>query len=160
MNTRDYLEKTIVLARQALDSGNYPIGSLIIDESGTVVAEGQNENFSTRDISAHAEIQCLRKMDINTLLDPHRKFMLISSAEPCCACSFFIARTNISDVHFAMIDPQKAGMADLKHTPEFDGFFGAMTVTEAPYADLKEQSASLWKQYYVKIGKPEKAKLY
>ena len=160
MNIREYLTHAIALARQALECGNYPFGAVLTNEKGEIVATGFNENFSKSDISAHAEIQCMRKMDINVLLDPKRKFTLFSSAEPCCACSFFIARTNITHVYFALTDPQKTGLADLKQNSDFANFFGTMTVYEEPFADLREQSAALLRQYYTKLGKPEKAKLY
>jgi len=160
MNARKYLDLTVREAKKALDTGNYPFGAVIIDGKGRIAAIGHNENFSQNDISAHAEIQCLRMMDIDKLLDKNKRYFLFCSGEPCGGCSFFIARTKIKYVCWALTDPQNAGFDDFRKDAMVADLFKQITVVEEPFADFKSASALLLQQYYLKIGKPERAELY
>jgi tRNA(Arg) A34 adenosine deaminase TadA len=62
------LEQTITQAQEALSSGNYPIGSVLTNEEGTILGMHQNETYTTHDITAHAEIACIRAVD-NAIID-------------------------------------------------------------------------------------------
>ena len=88
LNTREYLSKALKQAEKALSLGNYPFGAILVDENRRVVSSGSNENFSLGDISAHAEIQCLRKVNIKLLLKENYEHFLFCSGEPCYGCSF------------------------------------------------------------------------
>lgn len=160
MDAREYLEIAIEEAKGALNTGNYPFGVVVVDSNGDIVASGHNENFSTHDISAHAEIQVLRKIDIKKLLDKEKQYYIFVSGEPCGGCSFFIARTNITHVCWALTDPQKAGFGDLIKDASVNESFHNISVSEEPFADLKEKSAALLRQYYQTINRLEKASLY
>lgn len=157
---RNYLALAVEEAEKALCEGNYPFGAVLTDDNGKIVVIGHNENFSKNDISAHAEIQCLRKMDIRKLLDEKNKYHLFCSGEPCGGCSFFIVRTNITHVTWALTDPQKAGFDDLRKNKELASFFEHIEVSVEPFEDLREKSALLLREYYQRLGQVEKAKMY
>lgn len=160
-NARLYLEVTIKEAEKALEGGNYPFGAVVVDSTDKIIATGRNENFSVNDITAHAEMQCLRNIDIKYLLDETREYSIFCSGEPCGGCSLFIARaSSIKHISWALTDPQKAGFDDLRKHEDFASFFGHIEVVEEPFEDLKEKSASLLRQYYKKLGQFEKVKLY
>ena len=160
MDTRNFLELALKEAEKALKTENYPFGAVIVDKEEKIVSTGHNENFSLSDISAHAEIQCLRKIPIQNLLDKNKSYTLFCSGESCGGCSFFISRTNIKKVYWALTDPQKAGFADFKNNEEMKDSFIGIETFEEPHRDLKEKSADLLKKYYLKNGNPEKANLY
>ena len=157
---KKYLKLAIKEAQKALNLGNFPYGAVLVNGKGNIIATGFNENFSKSDISAHAEIQCLRKIEIQKLLDKNESYHIFCSGEPCCGCGFFIARTNIKQICWALTDPQRTGSGDLKKDKKLDDFFGDIEMVEEPFADLKKESARLLKEYYRKIGKPEKMVLY
>jgi tRNA(adenine34) deaminase len=158
---KDLLSRAVTQAEIALNTGNYPFGAVLTDFDGEILAEGYNENFSTKDITAHAEMQCLRKIDINKLLDRNEDFVMFCSGEPCCGCSFFIARTKVKTLYWALTDPQKESLGDLKQDETYNrGFFSHLAVVEEPFPEVRQQSANLLKQYYTKINKPEKLALY
>lgn len=161
MNTRKYLITAISEAEVAFHEGNYPFGAVIVDSKGDIVAAGRNENFSLNDITAHAEIQCLRRISIKNLFDEKQEYHIFCSGEPCGGCSFFIAKTkSVKHIYWALTDPQKAGFDDLRRDRNLVPFFKHIGVTAEPSSDLKEKSAFLLREYYKKLGKPEKAKLY
>lgn len=161
MNARIYLELAIKEAEKALEEGNYPFGAVVVDSTDKIIATGKNENFSRNDITAHAEMQCLRKIDITNLLDETRDYSVFCSGEPCGGCSFFIARArSIKHITWALTDPQKAGFDDLRKHKDFASFFDHIEVVEEPFEDLRENSALLLREYYEWLGQSEKAKLY
>src|SRR6266571_144693 len=49
------------VARLALAAGEVPIGAVVLDPSGTVIASAHNEREALRDPTAHAEVVALRK---------------------------------------------------------------------------------------------------
>lgn len=100
------------------------------------------------------------KIKIRNLLDKNKEYCLFCSGEPCGGCSFFIARTNIEKVYWALTDPQKDGLADFKKNKETESFFTKIEIFEELYLDLRKKSADLLKQYYLKNGDSVKAKLY
>ena len=48
-------------ARAALDTGDVPIGAVVVDGAGTVIGRGRNAREADADPTAHAEILALRE---------------------------------------------------------------------------------------------------
>ncbi len=158
---KELLNLAIDQAEKALNTGNYPFGAILTDLGGNIISEGFNENFTAKDVTAHAEMQCLSKVDIKDLFDKNKEYILFCSGEPCCGCSFFIARTNIKTLYWALTDPQKEGLGDLKQDKTYNAsFFTHLEIIEEPFKDLREKSANLLRKYYIQLNKPEKVKMY
>src|SRR3989338_4989963 len=84
-----FLELAIEEAQQAMKNDNYPIGSIIVNDIGDVLVSGQNENTTLNDITAHAEIQCMRKLGLKKLSkNLGQNNYLITSMEPCLGCGY------------------------------------------------------------------------
>lgn len=111
--TRHFLEAALDEAKKALYEGNYPIGSIIVNDIGEIETSDRNQSFTSEDVSAHAEILNIRKLGNKVNKDTKGDYYLFSSLEPCFGCSFFLARTNISHIVSALKDPHKGGMSDL-----------------------------------------------
>lgn len=91
-------------AEIAFSEGNYPIGSLIANSSGSVLSKKRNQLETENDITAHPEMLNLKEVGARTI--KHEKgFVLFSSLEPCFGCSFFIDRSNIVQIYTALKDP-------------------------------------------------------
>jgi tRNA(adenine34) deaminase len=157
---RSYLGESLKNAQTAFEKGNYPIGAIIVDLDGNIVASEMNECSTTSDITAHAEILALRKLGkaINRSSDNHH--FLFSSLEPCFGCSFFIARTNIASIYSALKDPHKGGISDLNAQDQFHRFFADIKIINEPFDDLREQSRELMKNYFIRIGNTDAARYY
>lgn len=100
MNNDDkYLQKCLDLAQVAFEKGSVPIGALIVDIHGDIIAQGYNEIKIIHDPTAHAEVVCMRQAKEKVIksinLEPTT---LYTTLEPCFACVFFITRTNISRI--------------------------------------------------------------
>ena len=102
------MREAIALAQASLASNDVPVGALVIDPSGKIIASGTNEREAKSDPTAHAEIVALRKAAINGWrLDNHT---LVVTLEPCAMCAGAIAQARISKVIFGAWD-EKAGAA-------------------------------------------------
>ena len=102
------MREAIALAQASLASNDVPVGALVIDSSGKIIASGTNEREAKSDPTAHAEIVALRKAATNGWrLDNHT---LVVTLEPCAMCAGAIAQARISKVIFGAWD-EKAGAA-------------------------------------------------
>ena len=64
--------------------GGLPIGSVLADDAGQVVARGHNLRVQTGDPTAHAEVVCLRNAGRRR---DWRKLILVSTLSPCIMCT-------------------------------------------------------------------------
>lgn len=91
------MRRCIVLARQAIASGDTPVGSLIID-GNEVVSEGVEGVRARHDPTAHAEIEGLRAAFAGDVLPIWPGCTLYTSVEPCIMCAYEIRLACISVV--------------------------------------------------------------
>jgi len=81
---KELLAAAIAEARQGLAEGGIPIGSVLADATGKVLARGHNLRVQTGDPTAHAEVSCIRNAGRRT--DWHR-LTLVSTLSPCIMCT-------------------------------------------------------------------------
>jgi len=157
---RHFLQITLDEAKKALDEGNYPIGSLMVNDRGEIETTDRNQSFTSEDVSAHAEILGIRKLGNKVNKDTLGEYYLFSWLEPCFGCSFFIARTNIKHIFSALKDPHKGGMSDLRVLDQFQHFFKHIEIMNEPFKDLKEESRQLMIDFFLKKDKKDAARFY
>lgn len=114
MNYEDAMAKAIEMARAAESaSGDVPVGAIILDKDGEVIATGVNQRELRKDPIAHAEmvaIQSAANAIGNWRLDG---CTLIVTLEPCAMCAGAIAQARIPRVVFGAWD-EKAGAVGSK----------------------------------------------
>ena len=157
---RNFLEIALTKAEKALKLNNYPIGCVVVDSNGDVVAETMNECTTSQDISAHAEIVAIRKIGNSINKNSNGDHFLFTSLEPCFGCSFFIARSNIREIYSALKDPHKGGMSDLRSQEQFSDFFQKIHLYNEPFDDLATKSRKLMKKYFLNVGNTDAAEFY
>lgn len=94
------MNRCFELAEEARKRGDGPVGSLLVDLGGLIIAEEGERNI-TEGIFAHAEI-----LTIINAINAHRSndldgYTLYTTNEPCFMCTFAIRQTKISRVVFA-----------------------------------------------------------
>lgn len=102
------MAQALELAAEAPAHGDVPIGAVILDASGTVIASGVNERELTGDPTAHAEIVALRRAaDVlgGWRLDG---CTLVVTLEPCTMCAGAIVASRVERLVFGAFD-EKAG---------------------------------------------------
>ena len=161
MNDNQFLTRTLELAKEASEKGSVPIGALITDNNGNIIAEGYNEIKIIKDATAHAEIICIRKAGEKVIKSINQEpTTLYTTLEPCFACGFFITRTNISKVVWLLNDPYKGGIEFLKQTEKMSKDINRLVLVAEPLAELKTKSKNLMRQYYENKGDSKIAKLF
>ena len=81
---KDLLREAIVEAKLGLSRGGIPIGSVLADTNGQIIARGHNLRVQTGDPTAHAEVVCLRNAGRRT---DWPKLTLVSTLSPCIMCT-------------------------------------------------------------------------
>ncbi len=107
----DWMLRALDLADRAeREDDEVPVGALIINEAGELIAEAWNRNISQHDPSAHAEIMAMRIA--GEKIRNHRLIgcTLYITLEPCAMCAMAMVHARIKRVVFAASDP-KTGAA-------------------------------------------------
>jgi tRNA(Arg) A34 adenosine deaminase TadA len=142
MSARDNSPMALALAEAeaAGAAGDVPVGAVLSDASGTIVASAGNRVERDRDPTAHAEMLVLRagaaRLGGARLFDCD----LTVTLEPCAMCAAAIALARVRRLYFAAYDP-KGGAVEhgprlfarpgCHHRPEIYG-----GIAEAAAADL------------------------
>jgi tRNA(adenine34) deaminase len=118
------------VARTARAGGDVPVGAVVLDASGQLIASAGNEREATHDPTAHAEVVALRRA--GAVLDSWQLVgcTLAVTLEPCTMCAGAVVLARVSRLVFGAWDP-KAGAAGslwdvvrdrrLNHRPEVVG---------------------------------------
>ena len=95
-------------ARAAQDTGDVPIGAVVVDAYGDVVGRGRNVREADHDPTGHAEVVALR--DAARTLGRWRldDCSLVVTLEPCTMCAGAIGLARVRTLVFGAFD-EKAG---------------------------------------------------
>ena len=109
MNNNEAMLLALNVATEgAKTSGDVPVGAVILDSAGEIVATGSNERELHKDPTAHAEIVAIRNAAEKIgswRLDDHT---LVVTLEPCAMCAGAISQARIQKLVFGAWD-KKAG---------------------------------------------------
>jgi len=84
MNNQTLLNEAIKEAERGLSEGGLPIGSVLADAQGNIVARGHNLRVQTGDPTAHAEVVCIRNAGRRR---DWPRLTLVSTLSPCIMCT-------------------------------------------------------------------------
>ena len=107
---REAMGKALFLANRARETGDVPVGAVVVDADGHIIGRGWNCREADHDPTGHAEIIALR--EASRALGTWRLSgcTLIVTLEPCTMCAGAILASRIDRVVFGAWDP-KAGAA-------------------------------------------------
>ena len=96
---------------QAPQQGEVPVGALIVDPAGTILAVEHNQPITLSDPSAHAEIMAMRSA--GAVLGNYRLegCILVVTLEPCLMCTGAIVHARLAGVVYGAAD-NKAGAVE------------------------------------------------
>lgn len=102
------MERALDEARACLATGDVPVGAVVLDQTGAVVAVGRNEREARQDPTAHAEVLALRAAAAVTGDWHLAEHTLVVTLEPCPMCAGAVLAARVPRVVFGAWDP-KAG---------------------------------------------------
>lgn len=81
-----HLRRCVELAAEALDAGDEPFGSVLVDGDGNVLQEDRNRNKSV-DATYHPDVAVAKWAAQNMTADARAKAVVYTSGEHCAMCS-------------------------------------------------------------------------
>ncbi len=102
------------VAADAAVRGEVPVGAVVLDRSGAVLASGGNEREMTGDVAAHAEIVAMRRA-AEALGQGWRLpgCTLVVTLEPCVMCAGAIVAARLERVVYGAFDPKAGAVTSL-----------------------------------------------
>ena len=95
----DAMKKALDLAREALDTGEVPVGAVILHR-GKVVGVGHNRSLEHSDMTRHAELEAIRDATQKLETPYLTECTLVVTLEPCLMCLGAIIEARVSRVVF------------------------------------------------------------
>ena len=97
-------------AYKAQERGEVPVGAVIVDDAGTVLATAGNRSIVDCDPAGHAEMVALRAAGKN--LENYRLLntTLYVTIEPCAMCAGTMVHARISRLVFGALDSKAGGV--------------------------------------------------
>lgn len=107
------MDLALTEARRAYEADEVPVGAVLIDEAGEILAVAHNQTIGSHDPTAHAEINVIRKAGKKI-----RNYRLVNTTlyvtvEPCLMCMAAIIHARIHHVVFGATDVKWGGAGTL-----------------------------------------------
>ena len=125
-----WMRQALDAAARAPETGDVPVGAVVVDAGGEVVGRGWNAREAAADPTAHAEVLALR--DAARQLGEWRLTgcTLVVTLEPCTMCAGALVLARVSRLVFGAYDPKAGAVGSLwdvvrdrrlNHRPEVVG---------------------------------------
>ena len=108
---RTQMPLALAEARAAALRGEVPVGAVLCDPSGRVVAAAGNRTRALSDPTAHAEILAIRAACAAAQSERLPGHALWVTLEPCPMCAAAIAAARIATLYYGADDPRMGGVA-------------------------------------------------
>ncbi len=126
-----YMDAALDEARAAAERGEVPVGAVLVDPDGQVVAQAGNRTRELADPTAHAEMLVIRAACAALGSERLTGHDLYVTLEPCPMCAAAISFARIRRLYYGAADPKSGGTAhgarvfahaQCHHAPEvYDG---------------------------------------
>ena len=100
-------------ARLALDTGDVPIGAVVLSAAGDVIGRGRNEREALGDPTAHAEVIALRAAAAAVGEWRLEGCTLVVTLEPCTMCAGAAVLARVARVVYGAVDPKAGAVGSL-----------------------------------------------
>lgn len=141
----EHMQLALLMAKQAAQLGEVPVGAVIIDQNDLVISQAYNRTIMDHDSSAHAEINAIRLAGQSLANYRLNNLRLYVTLEPCLMCLGAIFHARIAEVIYAATDPKTGacgGFVDIATTS------GLNHHTHIRGGVLADQSANLLREFF------------
>jgi len=139
-------------AREAEEHGEVPIGAVLVDAAGQVLAVGRNRTIGDSDPTAHAEIVALRlgAIAVNNYRLPG--CTMYTTIEPCAMCAGALVNARISRLVYGARDERFGAVETHFRICDNDVLNHRMEITDGVLAD--ESRALMQAFFQNRRGRP------
>lgn len=115
---RQWMSRALDLAQRAGDADEVPVGAVVIDSSGSLIAEGENRKERDKDPTAHAEIIAIRAAAQKLRTWRLNQCTLYVTLEPCPMCAGAIVLARIRLLVYGVDDPKTGSIRTVENIPD------------------------------------------
>ena len=141
-----YMRRALDLAAQAAEAGEVPVGCVIVDGAGNVIAEGRNRREETRSVLGHAELEALEAACRARGDWRMEDCTLFVTLEPCPMCAGAMINARLGTLVYGAREPQFGSAASVLNL--FEEAYPSRTAIYGGV--LAEESAALMKTFFTK----------
>ncbi|TFE01600.1 nucleoside deaminase [Jeotgalibacillus salarius] len=145
-----FMKRAVELAADNVREGGHPFGAVIVKDD-QIVAEGVNELHIHFDVSGHAELLAIRRLQEEIQSHDLAEYTMYASGEPCPMCFTAMAFAGMKEVYYcaSLEDAIDAGLGksaevyeDLKK-PNQDR---TLSMTRLNLESGQENPMQMWKE--------------
>lgn len=140
------MSRAVELAVENVRKGGQPFGAVLV-KNNKIAAEGVNELHRIYDVSGHAELSAIRKVQAELQTDDLSTYSMYASGEPCKMCLTAMYFTGISEVYYcsSLVDAVDKGFEESKVMSDQDlKHLGDSMVCIPLTEEMKEDPIQLW----------------
>jgi len=115
---RQWMSQAFNLAIKAGEAGEIPVGAVIVNQQGEVIAKGENRREREKDPTAHAEIIALRAAGQFSQNWHLEQCTLYVTLEPCPMCSGAIILARIGLLVYGASDTKTGSIRTVTNLPD------------------------------------------
>lgn len=115
---RHWMTYVLNLAQTAASLGEVPVGAVIIDRQGKLIAEAANRKMRERDPTAHAEIIAIRSATQALESCYLQDCTLYVTLEPCPMCAGAIIQARLGLLVYGASDPKTGAIRTTTNLPD------------------------------------------
>jgi tRNA(adenine34) deaminase len=148
MTDSDFMKIALDRAEESAAKGEVPVGAVLVDSAGVMIASAGNETVCAHDPVGHAEIRLLRmaSKELGNYRLPATT--LYVTLEPCAMCAAAMVHARIERLVFGTTDP-KTGAVVSKYSIGNDGLLNhSFSVTGGV---MKQECAQLLRDFFQKL---------
>lgn len=138
-----YMQAALREARAAMDEDEIPIGAVVTDAKGSIIARAHNQTERLHDVTAHAEMLAFTAASEALGAKYLQDCTLYVTVEPCPMCAGAAGWTQVGRIVYGAADPKRGYRllsGPLLHPK-----------TEVTGGVLEEDCAALMKEFFKKL---------
>ena len=129
-----WMRRAIAMARQGELAGEVPVGAVLVDSSGKLIAEASNAPIRLHDPTAHAEILALRQSSRSLETYRLEGTTLYCTLEPCPMCAGALVHSRVKRLVFGARDLRFGGVRSKFKIADSDLLNHSLDVSEGVLA--------------------------
>lgn len=140
-----FMRAALALADEAAAAGEVPVGAVLVDGEGQVVATGRNRREADHDPLAHAEVVAIA--DAARSLGRWRLsgLTLYVTLEPCFMCAGALVNARVDRLVFGALDPKAGAVGSLFDVCRFEPLNHRLQVS---HGLLAEECGAVLKSFF------------
>lgn len=140
------MERALVLARQAFEQGEVPVGAVVVRQQ-ELLGQGSNRREALKSPLGHAEIQALEQAGKSVGDWRLGGATLYVTLEPCPMCAGAILQARLARVVFAAASPDQGAAGTRLNLLDYPGLRDRCQVTAGV---LAEEASSLLHDFFLR----------